>query len=475
MNSNIIVIVIDSLRQDKCFGKSKKSDIPNLDQFIKHGTFFTQAISSAPITIPSLSSIFTGLYPFESTVQDNDLFNLNPNLDTFVDDLVKSGYHTYAVIPESMNHTNIPKLFMNVEFFNSFATLYDENLGNKIINMIKNNTMKSPWFLFIHLQDLHGNAVFHLGNSPKEFEDDNSGINQYEKMLSVIDPWLGKILECLDSTRTISVITSDHGSVSADFTNEMFNFVVENSKLKTIDPGLAFKSTNKIVRKFPKHLNPFRKKLSKIYTENKNNKIKKRMKPQIEQIKNFDLTLYQKRLLKTTTLFPRDCFDEHFRPALIFSGPCIPSGKIITTQSSLLDIFPTLLELAKISTQINHRGKSLVSKFNDVSSTESVVMIDGTSSKSESNHSDTIGIRTEKLKYFRDRFDEGKNVHLYDLENDPMEEYNIYDKNPEIIKTMEYELKKINSNRDFSFQQTNEINDLNAKKAKDLLRDLGYV
>ena len=179
--------------------------------------------------------------------------------------------------------------------------------------------------------------------------------------------------------------------------------------------------------------------------------------------------------MKTTTLFPRDCFDEHFRPALIFSGPCIPSGKIITTQSSLLDIFPTLLELAKISTQINHRGKSLVSKFNDVSSTESVVMIDGTASKSESNHSDTIGIRTEKLKYFRDRFDEVKNVHLYDLENDPMEEYNIYDKNPEIIKTMEYELKKINSNRDFSFQQTNEINDLNAKKAKDLLRKLGYV
>ena len=86
-----------------------------------------------------------------------------------------------------------------------------------------------------------------------------------------------------------------------------------------------------------------------------------------------------------------------------------------------------------------------------------------------------ILLSTEKLKYFRDRFDEVKNVHLYDLENDPMEEYNIYDKNPEIIKTMEYELKKINSNRDFSFQQTNEINDLNAKKAKDLLRKLGYV
>ena len=33
-----------------------------------------------------------------------------------------------------------------------------------------------------------------------------------------------------------------------------------------------------------------------------------------------------------------------------------------------------------------------------------------------------------------------------------------------LSKSWEYELKKINSNRDFSFQQTNEINDLKEKK-----------
>ena len=107
--NNIIFVSVDSLRQDKCYGISKNSFIPNLEKLIKNGTFFTQTIASAPKTIPSLSSIFSGLYPFESTVQDNDLFNLNPNLDTFVSELEKAGFISHAIIPDSLQHTNKQK------------------------------------------------------------------------------------------------------------------------------------------------------------------------------------------------------------------------------------------------------------------------------------------------------------------------------------------------------------------------------
>ena len=60
MKPNVLFLVIDSLRQDKCIGKEKSSITPNLDKLIQSGTFFNQTISAAPITIPSLSSIFTG-------------------------------------------------------------------------------------------------------------------------------------------------------------------------------------------------------------------------------------------------------------------------------------------------------------------------------------------------------------------------------------------------------------------------------
>ena len=473
--NNILFISIDSLRQDKCYGTSKNSFIPNLEKLIENGTFFTQTISSAPKTVPSLSSIFSGLHPFESTVQDNDLFNLNPNSATFVDELKKSNFTSHAIIPDSLKHTNITKQFSDTTFFNSFASLYDENLGNKIIQIIKNLSPTKPWFLFIHLQDLHGNAVFHLGGGPTEFDNQRFGKNPYEKMLSAMDPWLGKIFDCIDFDKTLCVITSDHGSIAADFNQEMADFCLENSELKTIEPGLGFKSTNKIVKKLPKRFSSIRKSLSKTYTNNKENIIKKRMNTQLEQIENFNLSKYQKRLLKMTTLYPRDCYDESFRPALLFVGPKIPSGKIICNQTGLLDIFPTIFEILNIDTKIQYRGRSLFPEFHSTSNLDSTIMIDGASSRSESKVSDTVGIRTKKFKYFRDRFNETKNIHLYDLEIDPYEENNIFESNPKIIEEMEDKLYQINSEKDFSYNNINEISENKAQNAKELLKDLGYV
>ena len=274
LKSNIFFLVIDSLRQDKCLGKSKTSVTPTLDKLNRNGIFFNQNISTAPITVPSLSSIFTGLYPFECTTIDNNIFNLNPNLPTFSDDLINSGYQTHAIIPEALKHTNISKLFANVEFFNSFATLYDENLGNKIIKTL-NQDVKSPWFLFVHLVDLHGLAKFQLGNNFEKSGENYTEVNQYDKMLSAIDPWLGKIFQCINLKNTICVITSDHGSTFADFTNEMFNFHLENDRLREFEPGFSFNVAHKITTKFPKKLTPLRKKLASIYTKHRNDKVKK--------------------------------------------------------------------------------------------------------------------------------------------------------------------------------------------------------
>ena len=195
MKPNILFLVIDSLRQDKCVGENKSSKTPNLDKLINNGVFFRETISPASITIPSLSSIFTGKYPFECTTLDNDLFNLKTNSHTFIHELANFGYTTHAIIPDAFLHTNIPCLFSKYEFFNSFSTLYDENLGERIVNKIKNLSKEQPWFLYVHLEDLHGNAIFHLSDNDKI--NSYSGNNQYDKMLSALDFWLGKISDTL--------------------------------------------------------------------------------------------------------------------------------------------------------------------------------------------------------------------------------------------------------------------------------------
>ena len=474
MESNIFFLSIDALRQDKCLGKSKTSVTPTLDKLIRNGIFFNQNISTAPITVPSLSSIFTGLYPFECTTIDNNIFNLNPNLPTFSNDLINSGYQTYAIIPEALKHTNISKLFANVEFFNSFATLYDENLGNKIIKTLSQD-VKSPWFLFVHLIDLHGLAIFQLGNNFEKSGENYTEVNQYDKMLSTIDPWLGKIFQCINLKNTICVITSDHGSTSADFTNEMLNFRLENDVLHKSESGVVFNYAHKIATNSPKKFTPLRKKLAKMYIKRRDNKIERNLEPILGMVENLDLSLYHKRLLKKSFLHPNNCFDENFRPALIFSGPKIPKNKIVDTQISSIDIFPTILEMIEITPKITTRGRSFIPLFFDKSFEEMPVYLDSASTTKESEYSDTIGIRTPKFKYFRNRKNPKINVHLFDLENDPFELDNISEQNHKIVEHLENVLSQINSTGNFEFKKIHELSDDETEKAKKILKELGYI
>ena len=105
MKPNLLIIVVDSLRQDKCIGDTKSSHTPNLDEFINKGSFFSQAISTASKTVPSLSSIFTGKYPFESTIVEKDFFKLDPKISTFCDELKNNGYTCNAILPEILKET----------------------------------------------------------------------------------------------------------------------------------------------------------------------------------------------------------------------------------------------------------------------------------------------------------------------------------------------------------------------------------
>ena len=413
------------------------------------------------------------MYPFESTTLDHELFNINPKIHTFIEDLSSSGYKTSAIIPEAINHTNITKLFSDVEFFDSFASLYD-GVGDQILRKIQ-NFENSPWFLYVHLEDLHGNAIFHLQNGPKEFEEKKFGENQYAKMLSAIDPWIGKIKNILDMKNTILVITADHGSTSADFTDEMQKFSLNNAQIRNVQPGVAFKSVHRLVSKLPNQLSPFRKKLANIYTDKKNKKIENKLLPELNKIESLTLTSYQKRLLKKSTVYPRDCYDENFRPVLIFVGYKIPKNKVIDKQVSSLDIFPTILDLAEIPIKDTNHGRTLSPLFKDDVFEERPLLLDSASSESESKFSNSIGIRTPKFKYFRDRFDEKKNIHLFNLQNDPFEETNIYETNPEVIRNFEMELTKINSTKNFSFKKTDQFLEDEEEKAKDILKKLGYI
>ena len=81
---NILLIVIDSLRSDYVYEKNKTSLTPNLDLFLKNGTCFEQAISSAASTILAIGSLLTGKYPFKIGLGEKNFQKLPPSVNNFM-------------------------------------------------------------------------------------------------------------------------------------------------------------------------------------------------------------------------------------------------------------------------------------------------------------------------------------------------------------------------------------------------------
>ena len=103
------------------------------------------------------------------------------------------------------------------------------------------------------------------------------------------------------------------------------------------------------------------------------------------------------------------------------------------------------------------------------------VLIESISTSPKSNTANSIGIRTSQHKYFRDRNKSTKNVHLYDLSKDPLEEKNLADKLPNVVEKMENILNEIQSQKSFGYEKINELNDDEMQNIEKELRKLGYI
>jgi arylsulfatase A-like enzyme len=168
-------------------------------------------------------------------------------------------------------------------------------------------------------------------------------------------------------------------------------------------------------------------------------------------------------------------FDDIVHIPLLFTGHGINSMPSINQQVSNIDIFPTILELIGISITIqNIQGRSLVPllKGKELNSipiymTSSAIIID------LPNKDPLVGIRTPNFKYFRNADDPKRDVHLYDLKNDPLEDNNIANERSDIIKEMESNIEKIK--KDVLPLDGEELDEKEIRKIEHELKKLGYM
>jgi len=96
---NVVVVTLDTTRADRlgCYGFTRV-ETPNLDALARQGVVFENATSTAPLTFPSHSSIFTGLIPPHHGARDNGGFFLDDARTTLAERLKAAGYATGAFI-----------------------------------------------------------------------------------------------------------------------------------------------------------------------------------------------------------------------------------------------------------------------------------------------------------------------------------------------------------------------------------------
>lgn len=215
---NILLITIDTLRQDRLSLYSKKYvKTPHIDKIAKKSFVFTRAFAHNPVTLPSHVNILTGTTPLYHGISDNSGFRLDGKFLSIAELLKEKGYETGAFIGAFPLDSRFG--------LNQGFDVYDDNYGThsdielffveraaeKVIKPAQEwlSGRKGRWFSWIHLFDPHQPYLPPAPFAEKYPEDPYSGECAY------VDDQLGAFFSFLEEKKllknTVIIITGDHG------------------------------------------------------------------------------------------------------------------------------------------------------------------------------------------------------------------------------------------------------------------------
>jgi len=236
----VILISVDTLRADHlgCYQAARELT-PHIDSIARNGTLFSQVSSLVPLTLPSHVALFTSTYPFANGVEDNGVpYAAGTTLATI---LKNAGYRTAAFVGGFVLDRRFG-LSRDFEVYDSPFDLHNKTVAD--VGDLKrpgaqvaaaamrwlDQHANSPFFLFLHLYDLH---------TPYDLRPETrlrSGEAGYEAELTYVDRVLGDFLAFLERrgllNKSLIVFTSDHGEGLDEHGESTHGYFVYESTLR---------------------------------------------------------------------------------------------------------------------------------------------------------------------------------------------------------------------------------------------------
>jgi choline-sulfatase len=236
----VILISVDTLRPDhlSCYQAGRRLT-PHIDSLARKGTLFSQVSTPLPLTLPAHVSLLTSTYPFANGVLDNGI-PLKSAAVTLAGVLKNAGYKTGAFVGSFVLDRRFG-LNRGFDVYDGPIDVHNKAPAGPVerkrpgaqtaelaMQWVERNS-SAPFFLFLHLYDLH---------LPYDLPQDQSsrhGETGYTAELAYVDRVLGDFLAFLERRglidKALIVFTSDHGEGLGEHGESTHGYFIYQSTL----------------------------------------------------------------------------------------------------------------------------------------------------------------------------------------------------------------------------------------------------
>jgi arylsulfatase A-like enzyme len=445
VSPNVLFVMIDALRADRCWSPERECRTPALDSLVQSSTVFTNAFSTAATTPICTASIFTGTYPFVHGVRSFLGRRLRSELPTLAEAFRAAGYYSWAEVTGPLEPlTGLDRGFDDYRL-RDYHEWMDTPFGDQLLEKL--GSLPRPWFGFLHLWELHSPRRVTPEHDKQEF-----GHTAYDRALSSLDVQLARLFRELPPGSAV-VLTGDHGEYVSVASEQVL------SRLKTWFRWL------------------------------------RRRVPAARRLRRFTPTLF-----KTMDRLSRKERDYYFSwlghgfdvrdplvrvPIVLHLPVKFPEGLRLPQLTSHVDLFPTLASAFELQAEAGvFDGVDLMPVIADPSTRlpDRAVYMEEPGGKSHLERlrgrltavdERYMAIRTERYKYVR--CPAGKEQ-LFDLEHDPLEREDVASQLPSVTQelrasftemTRERQLVEVPEDETYSSEEQAIL--------ESRLRDLGYL